>query len=164
MKRQTINNIGYLIAKRGENQTMKVKFLGERVKIGDLSFSELDLTLMYIDKGLTVPQLAKRLGIGIVSTNKILKHFKIPTNAKLDGLTARSYRVLRYINWHITKSGVAPGVCFIAKKLKMKQPAVSYHIKQLIDNGYLIRDNETKFKITKKGKDKIGNIKMFNNF
>lgn len=143
---------------------MKVKFLGERVKIGDLSFSELDLTLMYIDKGLTVPELAKRLDIGIVSANKILKYFKIPTNSGLDGLTARSYRVLRYINWHITKRGVAPGVCSTARELKMKQPAVSYHIKQLIKNGYLVRDDNMKFKITKKGKDKIGNIKMFNNF
>lgn len=132
------------------------------VRIGNCIFTKMDITLMYIDGGKNIEELADALGVGRRKANKILGKFEIPKSQHAE-MTPRRLRVLRYIAYHKQKYKRSPLVKEIADKLLIPSCSVVYHMDKLMKFGYVKKQKYAReIEITEKGKEWCKNTKVFN--
>lgn len=134
----------------------------KEIRVGNCFFTKVDITLMYIDGGKSIEELAKNLGVGRKKATKILNKFGIPKSQQAK-MTPRRLRVLRYIAYHQQRYKRSPLIKEIADKLLIPSCSVVYHIKKLIEFGYIAKQkHDREIKITEKGRRWCKHTTVFN--
>lgn len=139
----------------------KVEFNHNEVKIGNCVFAKKDILMMYVDAGESIEGLAKRLGVGVFLSKRILNYFDIPTSWKGE-ITPRRLRILRYIRYHQRKHKKAPNLSQIGRAVGIPPSCVYFHIQNLKKLGYV--EKTKKISLTQKGKEVCGDANTFNIF
>lgn len=92
--------------------------------------------MMFIDQGIGIREVGKRLGISWFQAYKKLNAMGISTSWK-DDLTPRSRRILKYLVYYKEKYKKTPLLKEIAEGLGLKSCTVLYHLKKLKQLGYV---------------------------
>ncbi|GGE47835.1 hypothetical protein GCM10011391_28230 [Pullulanibacillus camelliae] len=111
----------------------------DEIAIGRCIFSKRDIQVMYIDQGVGIEEMAKRIGVGRRRANHILDRFSIPKSWKSE-LTPRRLRVLQFIRRYQKKYHQSPLLIEISNGLGISN--VHYHLTQLKKHGYIDWDHK----------------------
>lgn len=132
------------------------------IKIQRCILSKNDIEMMFVDRALSVGDLADELGYGIKKTNKLLARLGINKSWYEREITPRRLRVLKYIAYHQNKYNASPSVKEIAKNLAIPSCTVVYHINILKEFGYVDKQKYKKeIVVTEKGKVWCKNVDTF---